>query len=196
MNQTILSIVIDVYTYFVITLKIINTMAIWKIDPLHSGVQFKVKHLMISTVTGDFKAYDATAETTSDDSFENAQISFSAQIDSISTGNEQRDGHLKSGEFFDAEAFPTLSFVSTSYSNNTLKGNLTIKDVTKEVELDAEFGGLMTDFYGQTKAGFEISGKINRKNFGLSWSAVTEAGGVVVSDDVKLILNVQLTKQG
>ena len=196
MNQTILSIVIDVYTYFVITLKIINTMAIWKIDPLHSGVQFKVKHLMISTVTGDFKAYDATAETTSDDSFENAQISFSAQIDSISTGNEQRDGHLKSGEFFDAEAFPTLSFVSTSYSNNTLKGNLTIKDVTKEVELDAEFGGLMTDFYGQTKAGFEISGKINRKDFGLSWSAVTEAGGVVVSDDVKLILNVQLTKQG
>lgn len=196
MNQTILSIVIDVYTYFVITLKIINTMAIWKIDPLHSGVQFKVKHLMISTVTGDFKAYDATAETSSDDSFENAQISFSAQIDSISTGNEQRDGHLKSGEFFDAEAFPTLSFVSTSYSNNTLKGNLTIKDVTKEVELDAEFGGLMTDFYGQTKAGFEISGKINRKDFGLSWSAVTEAGGVVVSDDVKLILNVQLTKQG
>jgi polyisoprenoid-binding protein YceI len=196
LNQTILSIVIDVYTYFVITLKIINTMAIWKIDPLHSGVQFKVKHLMISTVTGDFKAYDATAETSSDDSFENAQISFSAQIDSISTGNEQRDGHLKSGEFFDAEAFPTLSFVSTSYSNNTLKGNLTIKDVTKEVELDAEFGGLMTDFYGQTKAGFEISGKINRKDFGLSWSAVTEAGGVVVSDDVKLILNVQLTKQG
>lgn len=196
MNQTILSIVIDVYTYFVITLKIINTMAIWKIDPLHSGVQFKVKHLMISTVTGDFKAYDATAETSSDDSFENAQISFSAQIDSISTGNEQRDGHLKSGEFFDAEAFPTLSFVSTSYSNNTLKGNLTIKDVTKEVELDAEFGGLMTDFYGQTKAGFEISGKINRKDFGLTWSAVTEAGGVVVSDDVKLILNVQLTKQG
>lgn len=196
MNQTILSIVIYVYTYFVITLKIINTMAIWKIDPLHSGVQFKVKHLMISTVTGDFKAYDATAETSSDDSFENAQISFSAQIGSISTGNEQRDGHLKSGEFFDAEAFPTLSFVSTSYSNNTLKGNLTIKDVTKEVELDAEFGGLMTDFYGQTKAGFEISGKINRKDFGLTWSAVTEAGGVVVSDDVKLILNVQLTKQG
>ena len=196
MNQTILSIVIYVYTYFVITLKIINTMAIWKIDPLHSGVQFKVKHLMISTVTGDFKAYDATAETSSDDSFENAQISFSAQIGSISTGNEQRDGHLKSGEFFDAEAFPTLSFVSTSYSNNTLKGNLTIKDVTKEVELDAEFGGLMTDFYGQTKAGFEISGKINRKDFGLTWSAVTEAGGVVVSDDVKLVLNVQLTKQG
>lgn len=106
-------------------------MAIWKIDPMHSEVQFKVKHLMISTVTGDFKAYDATAETASEDSFENAQISFSAQIDSISTGNEQRDGHLKSGEFFDAEAFPTLTFASTSYSNNILKGNLTIKNVTK-----------------------------------------------------------------
>ncbi|MCP9755239.1 polyisoprenoid-binding protein [Lacihabitans sp. CCS-44] len=170
-------------------------MATWKIDPMHSEVQFKVKHLMISTVTGDFKAYDATVETADDDSFENAQISFTAQIDSISTGNEQRDGHLKSGEFFDAEAFPTLTFVSTSYANEVLKGNLTIKDVTKSVELDAEFGGLMTDFYGQTKAGFEISGKINRKDFGLTWSAVTEAGGVVVSDDVKLILNVQLTKQ-
>jgi polyisoprenoid-binding protein YceI len=171
-------------------------MAIWKIDPMHSEVQFKVKHLMISTVTGDFKTYDATAETASEDSFENAQISFSAQIASISTGNEQRDGHLKSGEFFDAEVFPTLNFVSTSYTSNVLKGNLTIKDVTKEVELDAEFGGLMTDFYGQTKAGFEISGKINRKDFGLAWSGVTEAGGVVVSDDVKLILNVQFTKQG
>ena len=170
-------------------------MAIWKIDPMHSEVQFKVKHLMISTVTGDFKAFDATAETVSEDSFENAQISFSAQIASISTGNEQRDGHLKSGEFFDAEAFPTLNFVSTSFTRNVLKGNLTIKDVTKEVELVAEFGGLMTDFNGQTKAGFEISGRINRKDFGLAWSGVTEAGGVVVSDDVKLILNVQFTKQ-
>ena len=170
-------------------------MANWKIDLMHSEVQFKVKHLMISTVTGDFKSYDATAETASEDSFENAQISFSAQIASISTGNEQRDGHLKSGDFFDAETFPTLNFVSTSYTNNTLKGNLTIKDTTKEVELEAEFGGIMTDFYGQTKAGFEISGKINRKDFGLAWSGVTEAGGVVVSDEVKLILNVQFTKQ-
>ncbi|MFN8429020.1 MAG: YceI family protein [Spirosomataceae bacterium] len=170
-------------------------MAIWKIDPLHSEVQFKVKHLMISTVTGDFKGYDATAETAGDDSFENAKISFSAQIDSISTGNEQRDGHLKSPEFFDAEKFPALTFESTSYDGSTLKGNLTIKDVTKEISLAAEFGGLMTDFYGQTKAGFEISGKINRQDFGLTWSAVTEAGGVVVSDEVKLILNVQLTKQ-
>ncbi|MBK9511125.1 MAG: YceI family protein [Cytophagaceae bacterium] len=171
-------------------------MAIWKIDPMHSEVQFKVKHLMISTVTGDFKAYDATAETEGDDSFENAKISFSAQIDSISTGNEQRDGHLKSPEFFDAEKFPALTFESTSYDGSTLRGNLTIKDVTKEISLAAEFGGLMTDFYGQTKAGFEISGKINRQDFGLTWSAVTEAGGVVVSDEVKLILNVQLTKQG
>ena len=170
-------------------------MSIWKIDPMHSEVQFKVKHLMISTVTGDFKAYDATVETESEDAFENAKISFSSQIDSISTGNEQRDGHLKSGEFFDAEAFPTLKFESISYAGSVLKGNLTIKDVTKEIELEAEFGGLMTDFYGQTKAGFEISGKINRKDFGLTWSGITEAGGVVVSDDVKLILNVQLTKQ-
>lgn len=189
----------QIYILYVYTLivKIYNNnnMAIWKIDPMHSEVQFKVKHLMISTVTGDFKAYDATVETESEDAFENAKISFSAQIDSISTGNEQRDGHLKSGEFFDAEAFPTLKFESISYAGSVLKGNLTIKDVTKEIELEAEFGGLMTDFYGQTKAGFEISGKINRKDFGLTWSGITEAGGVVVSDDVKLILNVQMTKQ-
>jgi polyisoprenoid-binding protein YceI len=170
-------------------------MAIWKIDPMHSEVQFKVKHLMISTVTGDFKAYDASAESEADDSLENAQINFSAQIDSITTGNEQRDGHLKSAEFFDAESFPVLKFESTSYSNNVLKGNLTIKDVTKEVNLNTEFGGIMTDFYGQTKAGFEISGKINRQDFGLTWSAITEAGGVVVSDEVKLILNIQMVKQ-
>ena len=169
-------------------------MAIWKIDPMHSEVQFKVKHLMISTVTGDFKAFDATAETVSEDSFENAQISFSAQIASISTGNEQRDGHLKSGEFFDAEAFPTLNFVSTSFTSNVLKGNLTIKDVTKEVELVAEFGGLMTDFNGQTKAGFEISGRINRKDFGLTYNAALEAGGVALSEDVKLDLNIELNK--
>lgn len=170
-------------------------MAIWKIDPSHSEVQFKVKHLMISTVTGDFKEYEATAETSSDDSFEGAAVSFSAKIDTISTGNEQRDNHLKSADFFDAEKFPVLSFESTSFTGSTLKGNLTIKDVTKEIVLDAEFGGIMTDFYGQTKAGFEIYGKLNRQDFGLTWSAVTEAGGVVVSDEVKLILNIQMVKQ-
>lgn len=174
-------------------------MATWIIDPTHSEVQFKVKHLVISTVTGSFSDYTATAETTGDD-FANAAISFSAKIASISTGMEQRDGHLKSADFFDAENHPELTFVSTGTTatgSDTFKlhGNLTMRGTTLPVDLDVTAGGTMTDFYGQLKAGFEVSGKISRKAFGLSWDAVTEAGGVVVSDDVRLIANVQFVKQ-
>ncbi|WP_337043291.1 YceI family protein [Emticicia sp. 17c] len=174
-------------------------MAKWTIDPSHSEVQFKVKHLMISTVTGTFGTYEGTIETTNDNDFEGAKASFTADIDSISTGQEQRDGHLKSADFFDAAGYPKLSFVSTSFTKTgddtyTVKGDLTIKGVTKPVTLSAEFGGLMVDFYGQTKAGFDLQGKINRQDFGLAWSAVTEAGGIVVSDEVKLVLNIQVVK--
>jgi polyisoprenoid-binding protein YceI len=174
-------------------------MAQWNIDPMHSEVQFKVKHLMISTVTGNFGTYEGTVNTTNDSDFEGSTINFSADIDSISTGQEQRDGHLKSGEFFEAEKFPKLTFASTSFTKSgddtyALEGNLTIKDTTKPVKLAVEFGGIMTDFYGNTKAGFEISGKINRQDFGLTWSGITEAGGVVVSDEVKLIFNIQVAK--
>ncbi|MFY8004429.1 MAG: YceI family protein [Chitinophagaceae bacterium] len=174
-------------------------MATYQIDSLHSEIVFKVKHLMISTVTGNFNSFDATMQSDAED-FENAAISFSAQTNSISTNNEQRDGHLKSADFFDAEKFPEIKFVSTSFKkkNNeqyTLVGNLTIKDQTHSVELAAEYGGTMTDFYGQTKIGFEVSGKISRSQFGLTWSAVTEAGGIVVSDEIKLQLAVQFTKQ-
>jgi polyisoprenoid-binding protein YceI len=175
-------------------------MAIWTIDPTHSEVQFKVKHLMISTVTGTFGTYEGGIETTNDEDFAGASVNFSADIDSISTGQEQRDGHLKSGDFFDAENFPKLTFASTSMvkkdeDSYTLEGNLTIKGTTKPVTLKVEFGGIMGDFYGNTKAGFEISGKINRQDFGLTWGAVTEAGGVVVSDEVKLAFNIQVAKQ-
>ncbi len=175
-------------------------MAIYKLDALHSEITFKVKHLMISTVTGSFTQFDATMEAESDD-FSDATIHFSANVGSISTGNEQRDGHLKSDDFFAAEKFPTLSFVGTSFkkvtdSNYELLGNLTIKEVTQPVTLAVEYGGAMTDFYGQSKVGFDITGKISRSAFGLTWSAVTEAGGVVVSDEVKLQLAVQLVKQG
>ncbi|UTA68186.1 MULTISPECIES: YceI family protein [Emticicia] len=174
-------------------------MATWTIDASHSEVQFKVRHLMISTVTGTFGSYEGTVETANDTDFEGASIKFSADVDSISTGQEQRDGHLKSADFFDAANFPKISFASTSFEkvddeNYTLKGDLTMRGVTKPVTLKAEFGGVMTDFYGQTKAGFEIAGKVNRQDFGLTWSAVTEAGGVVVSDDVKLVLNIQVVK--
>ncbi|MDX1591601.1 MAG: YceI family protein [Balneolaceae bacterium] len=175
-----------------------ETLTRWGIDTTHSEITFKVKHLVISTVTGKFKEFDANIETDNED-FEDAAITFNAVIDSIDTGNEDRDNHLKSDDFFNAEEYPTLNFSSTSFKKvgdgqYKLIGDLTIRDNTKTVELDAEYGGTVVDPYGNTKAGFEVTGKINRKEFGLTWSAVTEAGNIVVSDDVKLILNVQFTK--
>lgn len=173
-------------------------MAKWTIDASHSEVQFKVKHLMISTVTGTFSSYEGTVETANDDDFVGASVNFSLDIDSISTGVEQRDGHLKSADFFDAANFPKLTFASTSFEKNgddyVITGDLTIRGTTKPVTLKAEFGGTMVDFYGQTKAGFDLQGKINRQDFGLTWAAVTEAGGIVVSDEVKLAMNIQLVK--
>ena len=174
-------------------------MAIYKLDALHSEITFKVKHLMISTVTGSFTKFDATMEAEFED-FSDAKINFNADVESISTSNEQRDGHLKSADFFDAEKYPAISFASTSFthldgSDYKLIGNLTIKDVTKPVTLAVEYGGAMADFYGQSKVGFELSTKISRAEYGLTWGAVTEAGGVVVSDEVRLILSVQLVKQ-
>ncbi|WP_149242336.1 YceI family protein [Dyadobacter sp. 32] len=170
----------------------------WVIDPTHSEIQFKVKHLVISTVTGSFKTFEGTVESETED-FEGAKVSFSADIASIDTNMAQRDEHLKSGDFFDAEKYPKLTFsgVLTSKGDESysLSGDLTIKNTTKPFTFAVEYGGNMTDFYGQNKAGFEISGKLNRKEFGLEWSAVTEAGGVVVGDEVKLIANVQVVKQ-
>lgn len=174
-------------------------MATWQVDQAHSEVQFKVKHLMINTVTGEFTSYRATLTSEAED-MSDASISFEADINSINTKNEMRDGHLKSDDFFSAEKFPMMSFVSTSFSPKgdgkyALTGDLTIRDVTKTVVLDIEYGGTMVDFYGNTKAGFEITGAINRKDFGLAWDAVTEAGGIVVSDTVKLVMNLQMQKQ-
>jgi polyisoprenoid-binding protein YceI len=170
----------------------------WSIDPAHSEIHFKVKHLMINTVTGSFKKFDGSLETSKDD-FSDAKISFTTDIASIETGMEMRDTHLKSDEFFNAEKYPQLKFESTAFEKvgdevYLLKGNITIRETTKPITLDVHYGGQMTDFYGNTKAGFEISGKLKRKEFGLNWDAVTEAGGVVVSDEVKLVLNVQLQK--
>jgi len=171
----------------------------WSIDPMHSEVQFKVKHLVISTVSGFFKSFEGTVEAENDD-FSDAKISFSLDIDSIDTTQTQRDEHLKSPEFFDAAKYPHIKFKSTSFTKEgddeyTLKGDLTIKDVTKPVTLSVEYGGSTADFYGNTKAGFEITGKINRKEFGLTWDGVTEAGSIVVGEDIKLTINAQLTKQ-
>ncbi|MEP6926384.1 MAG: YceI family protein, partial [Ginsengibacter sp.] len=159
---------------------------------------FKIKHLVISTVTGSFKKFEGTVDSEKDD-FSDANIQFSAEAASIDTNNEQRDGHLKSADFFNAEKYPKITFVSTEVKKNgdeyLLKGNLTMLDVTKPVDLKLEYGGTTKDLYGQTKAGFEATGKINRQDFGLKWSAVTEAGGLALSDEVKLIMNIQVAKQ-
>ncbi|AMR29742.1 hypothetical protein A0257_12500 [Hymenobacter psoromatis] len=171
----------------------------WALDPTHSEVQFKIKHLVISTVSGSFKTFQGTAQSEGDD-FENAQVEFTLDVNSIDTNNEQRDGHLKGDDFFNAAAFAQIKFQSTSFtktsgSNYKLVGDLTIKDITKPVTLDVEYGGTAADFYGNTKAGFEATGKINRKEYGLSWGGITEAGAIVLGDDVKLSINVQFIKQ-
>lgn len=174
-------------------------MATYKIDAAHSEITFKVKHLMITNVTGSFSKFDATMESEAAD-FSDAKISFEADVNSITTNNEQRDAHLKSDDFFAGDKFPKMTFVSKSFTKKsddeyTLTGDLTIRDKTHTVTLNAEYGGTAVDPWGQTKAGFEITGKINRKDFDLTWSAVTEAGGVVVSDEVRLHLSVQMIKQ-
>ena len=171
----------------------------WVLDPMHSEVQFKVKHLVISTVSGFFKSFEGELDTANDD-FSDASISFSLDINSIDTNQTARDEHLKSAEFFDAAQYPKISFKSNSFTKEVddeyaLAGDLTIKGITKPVTLDVEFGGAAADFYGNTKAGFEITGKINRKEFGLTWDGITEAGSVVLGEDIKLLINVQFAKQ-
>lgn len=171
----------------------------WAIDPAHSEITFKVKHLVVATVTGKFNAFSGSVESASED-FSNAKIAFEADVNSINTGNEQRDGHLKSDDFFNAEQYPKLVFRSTSFTKTSgndykLVGDITIRNITKSIELTAEYGGTAVDPWGNTKAGFEVNGKIKRKEFDLKWDALTEAGGAVVSDDVKLHLNIELHKQ-
>ena len=174
-------------------------MSTWTIDPAHSEVQFKVKHLVISTVTGSFKNFEGTLVADKED-FSDSKISFSADIDSIETNNAQRDGHLKSPDFFDAANHPKLTFVSESFvkkSDTTfaLKGKLTMRGTSKTIDITAEHGGTGKDLYGNTVTAFELNGKLNRQDFGLTWGALTEAGGAVVSDEIKLHLNIELKKE-
>ena len=171
----------------------------WTIDPSHSEIQFKVKHLMITTVTGYFKTFNLIVETDNDNFNTAKKIEFTADIDSIDTNNQQRDTHLKSADFFNAVEHAQLRFTGSKYESNgddaKLHGDLTIRGITKPITVNVEFGGIVVDPYGQTKAGFTVSGKISRKEFGLTWSAVTEAGSVVVSDEIKIHAEVQLVKQ-
>ena len=171
----------------------------WNIDNLHSVVGFKVRHMMISNVSGTFGNFSAEATTHGED-FSTAKFSFKAAIDTINTGVADRDGHLKSPDFFDAANHPELLFHSSDVKHLAsdeleISGDLTIRGVTKPVTLKAEFAGIAVDPYGQTKAGLSITGKIKRSEYGLIWSAVTEAGKVVVGDEIKLECEIQLIKQ-
>jgi polyisoprenoid-binding protein YceI len=174
-------------------------MTIWKIDQGHSHVGFKVKHMMVSMAKGEFKKFDATVEASKDD-FSDAKITFEADVDSISTGHEQRDGHLKSDDFFNAASFPKLKFVSKEMKkvdgeNYKLTGDLTIRDKSLPVTLDVEFGGVTKNPFGLIVAGFEIHGKINRKDYGLKWSMATETGGIVLGDEIKIEITAEILKQ-
>ena len=168
-------------------------MGNWTIDASHSEVSFKVKHLMINNVKGIFKKFHGEVQS-EDDHFKSFKANFTAEVSSIDTASEQRDQHLKSPDFFDVEKFPSLTFQSEKYDGKFLYGQLTIKGITKQVKLEVEFGGLAKDPWGNTKAGFSVSGKINRKDFGLNWNAALETGGVLVSEEVKLLAEIQLVK--
>lgn len=170
----------------------------WEIDPAHSVIQFHYKHLMIASLSGRFDEISGTVE--AGDNFENAKFTFSANINSINTNDEKRDAHLKSADFFDAEKFPTLSFTSTKFTKIgdqefSLEGNLTIKDITQPITLSVKYGGTSKDPWGNIKAGFELKGKINRRDYGLTWNVQIEAGGTLVSEDIIIEANIELIKK-
>lgn len=172
----------------------------WGIDPVHSEIAFKVKHLMITNVKGGFKEFDASIYTTGED-FMTSEIDFWMNPASVDTGDAKRNEHLKSPDFFDVENFKQISFTGNTYEkvdndgSYTLYGDLTIKGITKQIKLDVEFGGVIKDPWGSERAGFSINGKINRKDWGLSWNTALEAGGMLVSDDVNISCEVQLVRQ-
>ena len=170
----------------------------WVIDPLHSEVLFKIRHLVISTVTGSFRKFEGKAFTQGED-FTNAKVSFSIDVKSIDTNQAQRDAHLQNGDFFDADQYPEISFESVSFlpaerGMYKMIGNLTLKGVTKPVELDVEYGGAENDGHGHIKHGFEVTGVINRREFGMSWNKLTDTGGLGLGEDVKLIANIQVAE--
>jgi polyisoprenoid-binding protein YceI len=174
-------------------------MNTWKIDPIHSEIKFKVRHLIVSTVTGQFKKFDAVIEVPEDD-FGMAKVSFEAEVNSIDTNNADRDTHLKSEDFFDAAKHPKMTFLSKSISKISdekykLTGDMTIRGTTKETTLDVVYNGKAKGFDGIEVAGFEITGKLSRLEFGLKWNAALETGGVVVSDEVKLEIFAEMKKE-
>jgi len=173
-----------------------QTAKTWNVDKMHSGLKFSVSHLVISEVDGSFKIFDGNMVATKDD-FSDAKINFTVDVNSINTDNASRDGHLKSDDFFNAEKFPSMTFVSTSFKKKSgsmyeLVGNLTIRDVTKKVTFAVKYGGTTKDPYGNTKAGFKATGIVNRLQYGLKWNTLTEAGGAVVGSDIDFTVNLEM----
>ena len=171
----------------------------WGVDASHSQIGFRVKHMVVSTVSGMFRNYTVDVETDGDD-FTTARVNVAIETATVDTGSDQRDGHLKSDDFFNAAQFPQITFVSTKVekANNEryhLHGNLTIRDITKSILLDVEYGGVIKDPYGLTRAGFAVTGKVSRSDFGLKWNALLETGGMVVSDDVRINCEVEITRK-
>lgn len=174
-----------------------HTKSTWSIDPNHSEVQFKVKHLAISNIAGTFKTFKGDVISSTDD-FDNAEINLLIEADSIDTNHEIRDGHLKAEEFFDTRQFPEIIFKGLLHKkagDYELRGDLTIRQNTRRIVLDVEFTGAGKGRNGDTRAGFEVNGKINRKDYGLTWSMLTETGGLIVGEEIKLHFDIQLIKQ-
>lgn len=171
----------------------------WIIDPAHSEIQFKVKHLMITTVTGYFRKFTLEAITEDEDFSTLQDVTFTLETASVDTNNNDRDNHLRSSDFFDSGMYSLIEFKGTKYkhagNDGKLTGHIIIRGISKPITLDIEFGGIVVDPNGQTKAGFTVNGKLNRKDFGLTWGAITEAGNVVVGDEVKIHGELQLIKQ-
>ena len=173
-------------------------MAKYKIDPLHSDIAFKVKHMMISTVNGCFQKFDATMESETED-VTDAKITFECDVDSVYTNIADRDAHLKSPDFFAAEEFPKITYASTSIEKDgdeyIVSGDLTIRGITKPIVLDGSYNGNDVDMYGNTKHGFELSGKVNRADYGLTFNALSGKGNAMVGDEIKLLISIQMLEE-
>jgi polyisoprenoid-binding protein YceI len=174
-------------------------MSRWNLDPVHSEVKFRVKHLVIASVTGNFTKFTGWMETEKED-FTDGKIYFEADVNSLTTNHEQRDAHLRTNDFFDAANHPKLTFRSKNvskkkYNEYVVTGDITIRGITKEVKLDVVYNGMVKGFGGVETAGFEIAGKFNRHDFGIAFNALTEAGHLVVGEEVKIELTAEVQKE-
>jgi polyisoprenoid-binding protein YceI len=173
-------------------------MAKYKIDPLHSDIAFKVKHMMISTVNGCFQKFDATMESETED-FTDAKITFECDVDSVYTNIADRDAHLKSPDFFAADEFPKITYESTSIEKDgddyIVNGELTIRGISRPISLEGSYNGNDVDLYGQTKHGFELTGKVNRADYGLTFNALSGKGNALVGDEIKLLISIQMLEE-